>query len=182
VIPILDARRMRAAERAAIRGGVASARLMENAAEALVEELLRAGRPPGAVVVVCGPGNNGGDGLASARLLARRGIRVSVFTLGDPDAYRGDAAANAARARAAGLELVSLSRRGAVSAFSKALVETGTVVDALFGTGLARPLKGGAASAVEAITRPGGRSWRSIFPPGSPRTRGVFSEWPSAPA
>jgi len=52
VIPILDARRMRAAERAAIRGGVASARLMENAAEALVEELLRAGPAPGAVVAV----------------------------------------------------------------------------------------------------------------------------------
>jgi NAD(P)H-hydrate epimerase len=155
VIPILDARRMRAADRAAIRGGVASARLMENAAEALVEELLRAFPARGAAVVVCGPGNNGGDGLAAARLLARRGIAVSVFTLGDPDAYRGDSAVNAARARAAGLELVPLSRRGAASALSKALAKAGTVVDALFGTGLTRPLTGRAASAVEAINRAG---------------------------
>ena len=155
MIPILDARGMRAAERAAIRGGVASARLMENAAEALVEELLRFRPAPGAVVVVCGPGNNGGDGLAAARLLAQRGLPVSVFTLGDPEAYRGDAAANAGRARAAGLELFALSRRGAAAALSKALAKAGTVVDALFGTGLTRPLKGRAARAVEAINRAG---------------------------
>jgi ADP-dependent NAD(P)H-hydrate dehydratase / NAD(P)H-hydrate epimerase len=155
VIPILDARRMRAADRAAIRGGVASARLMESAAEALVEELLRAGPPEGPAVVVCGPGNNGGDGLAAARLLARRGISVSVFTLGDPDAYRRDAAGNAARARAAGLDLAPLSRRGGVAALSKALAKSGIVVDALFGTGLTRALTGRAAAAVEAINRAG---------------------------
>jgi len=155
MIPVLDARRMRAADRAAVRGGIASARLMENAAEALVEELLRAGPVEGSVVAVCGPGNNGGDGLAAARLLAKRGISVAVFTLGDPEAYRGDPARNVARARATGLELTSLSRRGAGSDLARALAKAGTVVDALFGTGLTRPLTGRAARAVEAINAAG---------------------------
>jgi NAD(P)H-hydrate epimerase len=155
VIPILDARRMRAADRAAIRGGVPSDRLMENAAEALVEELVRAGSWEETVVVVCGPGNNGGDGLAAARLLAGRGIPVAVFTLGDPDAYRGDAARNAARARAAGLQLTPIARAGTGTALARILSKAGAVVDALFGTGLTRPLTGRAARIVEAINKAG---------------------------
>src|SRR6202162_2760663 len=110
---------MRAADRAAIRGGVASPRLMENAAESLVEELLRFSPGARSAVAVCGPGNNGGDGLAAARLLAERGVSVAVFTLGDPDLYRGDAGENAAGAPAAGLELLPPSRRGAASRFPR---------------------------------------------------------------
>src|SRR6266498_4776514 len=96
-----------------IRGGIPSARLMENAAEGLATELLAAFPDSRNVIAVCGPGNNGGDGLAAARLLSGRGVSVSVFTLSDPDSYRGDAAENASRAREAGLELTPLSRRGA---------------------------------------------------------------------
>jgi ADP-dependent NAD(P)H-hydrate dehydratase / NAD(P)H-hydrate epimerase len=155
VIPVLDARRMRAADRAAIRGGVPSARLMENAAASLVQELLRLIPGAQSAVAVCGPGNNGGDGLAAARLLAERGVSVAVFTLGDPDSYRGDAAANASRARAAGLELLPLSRRGANSAFRRELAKADIVVDALFGTGLTRALSGLAARAVHAINATG---------------------------
>jgi hydroxyethylthiazole kinase-like uncharacterized protein yjeF len=155
LIPVLDARRMRAADRSAIRGGVASSRLMENAAGSLVEELLRFSPGARSAVAVCGPGNNGGDGLAAARLLAERGLSVAVFTLGDPGAYRGDAAENAARARAAGLELLPLSRRGAASGFRRALGNAGVVVDALFGTGLTRALSGRAAVAVHAMNAAG---------------------------
>jgi len=74
VIPVLDSRAMKAADRAAIAGGVPSERLMENAATGLVEELLAAYREASRVAVVCGPGNNGGDGLAAARLLAVHGV------------------------------------------------------------------------------------------------------------
>ncbi|MFY9552092.1 MAG: NAD(P)H-hydrate epimerase, partial [Thermoanaerobaculia bacterium] len=70
MIPVLDSRRMRAADAAAIRAGVPSDELMENAAAALCGELRRAHPGWRRVVVVCGPGNNGGDGLAAARLLA----------------------------------------------------------------------------------------------------------------
>ncbi len=91
MIPVLDARRMRRADRETIRGGVASADLMENAASALVEDVCRRYPEWKTVVLVCGPGNNGGDGLAAARLLSERGRSAQVFTLGDPDGYRGDA-------------------------------------------------------------------------------------------
>ena len=138
---------MRAADAAAIRSGIPSGRLMENAAEGLAEELVRSYPRARVVTVVCGPGNNGGDGLAAARLLAAGGRSVSVFTLADPGAYRGDAAANAALARKAGLDLVPLSGRGA-GAFSRNLRNADVVVDALFGTGLARALSGVAARAV----------------------------------
>jgi NAD(P)H-hydrate epimerase len=155
VIPILDSRAMRRADRAAIRSGVASSLLMENAAEALVDVLQDSDSKWRRVVVVCGPGNNGGDGLAAARMLADRGHAVSIFTLADPESYRGDAAENAVRARAAGLALQSLAASRARAAFARALADADVAVDALFGTGLARPLRGLAARVVDLLNRSG---------------------------
>lgn len=151
MIPILDSRQMRAADEAAIRGGVPSARLMENAATALAEELLALDPRWRRVVVVCGPGNNGGDGLAAARLLDARGLAVSVFTLQDPSLYRGDAAENASRGRQAGLLILSLSDQKVRRAFRRSLAEADGIVDALFGTGLSRGLEGLASRVVSAI-------------------------------
>ncbi|HYN20443.1 MAG TPA: NAD(P)H-hydrate epimerase, partial [Thermoanaerobaculia bacterium] len=73
MIPVLTAREMRAADLGAIRAGISALRLMENAASGLVSGLL--GVHPGwrRSVGVCGPGNNGGDGLAAARLRVARG-------------------------------------------------------------------------------------------------------------
>ncbi len=155
MIPILDAPRMRAADAAAIRHGTPSGELMENAAEALCQELVRAYPGWRRVAVACGPGNNGGDGLAAARMLAERGIAVSLFTLADPAAYRGDPAANLARAAAFGLAPVTLASRGGFDALRRELADSDGVVDALFGTGLGRPLAGSARRAVEAINRSG---------------------------
>ncbi|HZI67296.1 MAG TPA: NAD(P)H-hydrate dehydratase [Thermoanaerobaculia bacterium] len=155
MIPVLDSRGMRAADRAAIRGGVPAITLMENAARGIVDSI--AAHFPGwrRIVVACGPGNNGGDGLAAARLLARRGHSVRVFTLRDPAAYRGAAQVNARRARDAGLVLEPLAKGRAVGALSKAVAEGDGVVDALFGTGLDRPLGGLAARVVSAINAAG---------------------------
>ena len=155
MIPVLDSRQMRAADAAAIRAGVASSLLMENAATALVEELVRAFPGWKRVVAVCGPGNNGGDGLAVARLLAGRGRAIAVFTLGDPAAYRGDAAENAARARKAGLPLDALSARGGMRRLAHELESCDGVIDALFGTGLSRGLSGHAALAVSKVNAAG---------------------------
>jgi ADP-dependent NAD(P)H-hydrate dehydratase / NAD(P)H-hydrate epimerase len=154
VIPILDSRQMRAADDAAIRGGIASLTLMENAAAGIVSEIRRTFREWRHAVVVCGPGNNGGDGLAAARMLAEH-IGVRVFTLPDPEAYRGDPAVNAARAREARLPLETLARDGGLADLRGALSETDGVVDALFGTGLDRPLEGTAARAVRTINEAG---------------------------
>ncbi|MGE5414661.1 MAG: NAD(P)H-hydrate epimerase, partial [Syntrophomonadaceae bacterium] len=155
MIPVLDARAMRAADAETIRSGTPSEELMENAAASIVAALAEAYPGWRRVAVVCGPGNNGGDGLAAARGLAQRGLRVSLFTLGDPDRYRGDPAANLVRARAFGLVPVALYGRGGFAALERALAESDGVVDALFGTGLARPLGGAARRAVRALDRSG---------------------------
>ncbi|MDQ5858844.1 MAG: NAD(P)H-hydrate epimerase, partial [Acidobacteriota bacterium] len=146
---------MRAADRAAIRSGIPATTLMENAARGIVDAI--AGHFPAwrRIVVVCGPGNNGGDGLAAARLLARRGHSIRVFILHDSRSYRGAAAINAERAREAGLALESLAKERGGGAFGKAAAEADGVVDALFGTGLDRPLTGLAARAVSAINAAG---------------------------
>jgi NAD(P)H-hydrate epimerase len=146
---------MRRADAAAIRAGIASSDLMENAATALVDDLCRSYPEWKRVVVVCGPGNNGGDGLAAARLLFERGRSAQVFTLRDPEEYGGDARANLERARAARLPIRPLTDRGGFGRLARALQEAEGVVDALFGTGLTRPLRAAAARVVEAINRSG---------------------------
>jgi hydroxyethylthiazole kinase-like uncharacterized protein yjeF len=155
VIPVLGSRAMRAADAAAIRSGTPSLVLMENAATALVEETLAAFPDWRRVVVACGPGNNGGDGLAAARLLRESGLSVSIFCLNDPSEYRGDPAENLARAEETGVEAASLSAPGGLQRFGRALAEADGVVDALFGTGLSRALSGRAARAVGAIVGSG---------------------------
>ena len=155
MIPILDARRMRAADAATIRSGTPSGDLMESAAGELCAALARFFPDWSRVVVVCGPGNNGGDGLAAARLLVQRGIAVDLFTLGDPSAYRGDPAVNLSRAAAFGLAPTALPSHGGFAALRSALAEADGVVDALFGTGLARRLEGDARRAVESINGAG---------------------------
>jgi NAD(P)H-hydrate epimerase len=146
---------MRAADAATIRGGVPSDELMESAAASLCEELERTHPGWRRIAVVCGPGNNGGDGLAAARLLSGMGKLVSVFTLGDPAAYRGDARANLDRLSSTGVRLARLDGRGAFQELRRGLADSDGIVDALFGTGLSRPLKGDAAAAVRSIVRSG---------------------------
>jgi hydroxyethylthiazole kinase-like uncharacterized protein yjeF len=155
VIPVVDARRMRAADRAAIRSGIPASTLMENAAVSVVEAI--ASRFPAwrRTVVVCGPGNNGGDGLAVARLLAERGHAVRVFTLRDPEAYRGAAAANAKRAEKKGLALEPLGTSRGLAELPRAAREADGIVDALFGTGLDRRLAGLAARVVRVMNAAG---------------------------
>ena len=109
VIPILKAGPMRAPAAAAIRSGVPSDVLMENAGAALADAL-RIRWPDGKrVVVVCGPGNNGGDGFVAARHLAFAGLSPAVYTLGDPQSYRGDPAENRDRVRALGISIAALN-------------------------------------------------------------------------
>ena len=154
MIPVLGSAAMRAADAEAIRGGTPSEELMENAASALARALRRE-LPEGRVAVVCGPGQNGGDGLAAARLLALSGHAVSLFTLAEPGAYRGDAARNAERANAVGLRATALTSPRGFAELRRALAECGGAIDALFGTGLSRPLEGAARRAVLALNSSG---------------------------
>ncbi len=144
VWPLVAADSMRALDRHTIEAlGVAGDVLMESAGRSVAERVLESLEPGGEVLVVCGSGNNGGDGLVVARQLRALGVGVRAALLAEPGSYRGDAAANLERARAAGVPLEG-SRWKAPAG--------GVVVDAIFGTGLTRRVDGPAASAIRRIT------------------------------
>lgn len=138
-VDLLSAEQMRAAEAAAIKAGVASAALMESAGAA-VAQLAMKGWSKRPVAAVCGPGNNGGDGFVVARLLAEAGWPVRVLLLGERAALKGDA------------KLMADLYGGEIELFSpQGLDGAGLIIDALFGTGLTRPVEGAAADAIDAI-------------------------------
>lgn len=123
--PILTADAMRAAEQRAIDGGTSVEQLMERAGAALAEAAYRfVGSMP--ALVLCGPGNNGGDGYVAARHLAARGVTVRVAALSEP---KSDAA-----------KWARSEWRGDVEPVSHSTAAAPLVVDALFGTGLKRGL------------------------------------------
>jgi hydroxyethylthiazole kinase-like uncharacterized protein yjeF len=127
------------ADRLTIAGGIAGSQLMEIAGGAVADAISRRW-PPRPVAVLCGPGNNGGDGFVAARIFAERGWPVRLFLLGDRAALKGDAATAAAR------------WPGKVEPLGiDALDGAGLVVDALFGAGLARPIDGIAAQVIGAL-------------------------------
>jgi hydroxyethylthiazole kinase-like uncharacterized protein yjeF len=133
--PILTSTRMRAAEQAAIDGGTSVEQLMERAGGALAEAVYRFAGPT-AALVLCGPGNNGGDGYVAARHLAEPGVNVRVAALGEP---KSDAA-----------KWARSEWNGEVEPLSGATAPAPLVVDALFGTGLRRGLE---PAAVEQLSR-----------------------------
>jgi hydroxyethylthiazole kinase-like uncharacterized protein yjeF len=123
--PILTAEAMRAAEQAAIDGGTTVEELMERAGAALAEAVYRfAGPRP--TLILTGPGNNGGDGYVAARHLAERGVRVRVAAPSEPKS----AAARWARSQ----------WTGEVEQLSEETASAPVLIDALFGTGLRKPL------------------------------------------
>lgn len=143
----LTAERMRQADQAAgERFGMPAPLLMENAGRALAEVALQVGRGQGRYLVLCGPGNNGGDGLVAARFLHTAGQPVAVVLLGDRSRLTPDSQRNLQALRAYGLEPQPL---GATPEPGRGDV----VVDALFGTGLSRAPAGEFAEAIHLIQR-----------------------------
>jgi len=123
--------------------GIPSLELMEKAALHVTEKLLSMGCERGSrVAVVCGIGNNGGDGLAVARQLAAKGVEVYVYLLGNKEKSTADSLANQKALEEAGISLLE---------FGGSLPECEFCVDALFGVGLNREIKEPFKSAIEAI-------------------------------
>lgn len=123
--PILTAERMRAAEQAAIDSGTSVEQLMERAGEALAEAVIRFAGPL-ETLILCGPGNNGGDGYVAARHLAARGVQLRVAALAEP---KSDAA-----------KWARSQWKGDVETLSPETRSGPLLIDALFGTGLSRGL------------------------------------------
>jgi ADP-dependent NAD(P)H-hydrate dehydratase / NAD(P)H-hydrate epimerase len=125
---VLRVEQMAEADRLAMMGGTPGTLLMQHAGEAVAREITRRFTPR-AVSVLCGPGNNGGDGFVAAAALAQSGWPVRVALLGDAGALRGDALLSARR------------WSGAIEPLTAAVIEDAAlVIDALFGSGLNRAL------------------------------------------
>lgn len=135
--------------RAITEMGIPSLFLMENAASRVTEAVLDqlAGECSPRVLVVCGTGNNGGDGLACARQLIRAGIPVETILVGDPGKLTPDASANVQALRSCG---------GSIRPYSgEVLPETSLIVDALFGFGLNREVRGQYREVIEKMNGAG---------------------------
>ena len=165
--------------------------LMENAAVHLAAAAmgqLGRGRRAG-VVIVCGPGNNGGDGLAAARHLHNAGLHPMIVMSHGPDAVRGDARVHLGVCVRMGLPMVQASEHDAQATLAlvaehAALAaprpgrQPGVVIDALFGTGLDRPVRRGtvAACLIEGMNTLRRQGWRVVaadIPSGLDADRGT---------
>ncbi|MFZ2020010.1 MAG: NAD(P)H-hydrate dehydratase [Methyloceanibacter sp.] len=144
MLELLTAEEMGQADRLNIDGGVPGLTLMETAGRAVADDLARRFPDAGTVAVLCGPGNNGGDGFVAARHLSERGYRVRLGFNGDPARLPSDAAADAKR---------YVGHREKLS--GDILAGADVVVDALFGAGLARPIEGDYAVMIERVNGSG---------------------------
>ncbi len=140
---LLSVAQMTEADRAAVAAGTPGSVLMQNAGDAVAAEIVRRWSPR-PVSVLCGPGNNGGDGFVVAASLARSGWPVRLALLGRREELRGDARASAMHWEAAVGEL----NAGAIDGAE-------VIVDALFGSGLNRPLDGRVADVLATAARRG---------------------------
>lgn len=135
--------------------GIPSIVLMENAARGVADVLTQRWPPWSRVCILSGPGNNGGDGLAVARHLALRGREVRCWLAVPAERLRGDARTQYEICRRGGVA-VSVASPEEIVAWLRARVDpSDVIVDALFGTGLERPLDGIWAKLVHAVDATG---------------------------
>jgi ADP-dependent NAD(P)H-hydrate dehydratase / NAD(P)H-hydrate epimerase len=154
--PVLSRAQMREFDRHAIEVcRVPSVVLMENAGrgatDVLVRELLGGDASGAHLVVVCGAGNNGGDGMVVARHLLVRGATAEVFLVGDARGLGPDALTNLEAWRGLGGAVHELGPGADVTLLDRAMAKADVVIDALFGTGLDRPIEGHHALVVRAM-------------------------------
>jgi len=155
---ILNAAQMREADRRAIEEiGIASLVLMENAGRQAVAamEAMYSDLSDRQVAVLCGRGNNGGDGFVIARTLAQRGIDVSVFLMGRVGDVRGDARTNLEILGRLGLTVVEVADSQAWELHFTEVSDCTLIVDAIFGTGLNAPIAGFIESVITDVNASG---------------------------
>jgi ADP-dependent NAD(P)H-hydrate dehydratase / NAD(P)H-hydrate epimerase len=155
-VKVLTAAQMREADRLTTeRYGIPQSELMENAGTA-VADFMREKFPDlkrQKILVLCGKGNNGGDGLVAARLLQNSGASAVVFLFANPSSVEGDAALNLKRWQQTLGELYVVTSEPEWESTRAALAEADLVVDALLGTGLRGPVEGLLGAVVEDLNR-----------------------------
>ncbi|MEF0942298.1 NAD(P)H-hydrate dehydratase [Rhizobium sp. BR 362] len=139
---LLSPEDMAAVDRAAAASGIDSYGLMEKAGQAVAASALRHFPEGLRFVVLCGPGNNGGDGYVAARALRQSGVEVRLFHLGNPKTLKGDAARAFAECSVVGETLGGYSPRPG-----------DVVIDAIFGAGLSRPVPDEVAAVIAGIAK-----------------------------
>ncbi|HWW29459.1 MAG TPA: NAD(P)H-hydrate dehydratase [Steroidobacteraceae bacterium] len=141
---MLSVAQMSEADRLTMAAGTPGSLLMQRAGEAVAREVARRWTRPRPITVLCGPGNNGGDGFVAAIALAQSGWPVRVALLGELRTLRGDA------------QLYAKRWSGGIEPLSAQVIEGAElVVDALFGSGLSRPLDAQAVDTLALATRRG---------------------------
>jgi NAD(P)H-hydrate epimerase len=137
------------------RHGIPSLTLMENAGKSVVaftkQRFAKLGRRR--IVILCGKGNNGGDGFVVARHLLEMGARAAVYLFAEPTEVRGDAAANLKRWQDAARDLRIVRDGNEWQTAKAALASADIIVDALLGTGVRGPVEGLLREAIEEINR-----------------------------
>ncbi len=152
----LTANQMRELDRAAGEAhGMPASLLMENAGAALAQKALELAAPTGRFLILCGQGNNGGDGLVAARKLAAAGRTVHVELMVPPESLEGEPARNARALKSAGVEVKPIPADLPVGPGD-------VVIDALLGTGLNRPPDAKYADAIGRIAVWRGRGARVL--------------------
>src|SRR5665213_2066995 len=154
MMKVLTAEQMRDADRLTTeRYGIPGLQLMENAGAA-VAAYLSSAYPDLAsrrVVVLCGKGNNGGDGLVAARRLREAGVLPLVFLFAEPSAMRGDAAANLKAWQDAKGDVRVVTTSAQWHEARNDVSDAGVIVDALLGTGLTGPVEGLLATVINDV-------------------------------
>ncbi len=166
---VLSAAEMQACDRATTeRFGIPSIELMRTASSAVAAFALQQFPRARRVTVICGRGNNGGDGMMAARLLADAGLQVTTMLLGAPEQLTGDAAIawNELNKRKHGQTHVVMNAR--MLAEHDDALNTDLIVDAVLGTGFKPPLKGLALEALEWVQRGSGKILAVDLPSGWP--------------
>ncbi|MEG9861053.1 MAG: NAD(P)H-hydrate dehydratase [Parvularculales bacterium] len=148
---VLTCEQMSKADRLAVEQGVSGLTLMENAGQAVAQSLMETFDKSVPVKVLCGPGNNGGDGFVAARHLREGGWMVDVYLSGSPENLAGDAAEMARRWMNEGGGDETSSIKSLRDLTGEGAGPDNVIVDALFGAGLVRDITGEAADAINIV-------------------------------
>ena len=172
MIPVVTASEMRAIDEETIRDHVAGLKLMESAGRGVADEIIRTLKPRkrSKIIILCGKGNNGGDGFVVARLLKRKGYSPMTYLIGKRSGIKGDAAVNLKRCAKGRIRVQELAKIN--KPFADQVSGADIIVDAIFGTGFSGRPRGLAADVIEVVNATQGIKVAVDVPSGVDATSG----------